>query len=108
MDKGSAASACPLEQPRVSSPRQAQHLPDKDLTSTLSQRASPALFLSADVPFGLNISLSSPVTCLLTVLIDYCVVVVQSLCPVRLCDAHGLQRARLCCPSLSPQVCSNS
>ena len=55
----------------------------KDLTSTLGERASPALFLSADVPFDLNIFLSSPVTCLLTVLIDYYVLVVQSLksCP---------------------------
>ena len=25
-----------------------------------------------------------------------------------LCDPHGLQQARLCCPSLSLQVCSNS
>lgn len=83
MDKGPAASACPLEQPQVSSPRQAQHLTGKDLTSTLGERASPALFLSADVPFDLNIFLSSPVTCLLTVLIDYYVLVVQSLksCP---------------------------
>ena len=36
------------------------------------------------------------------------VVVVQSLTHVRLFATHGLQHARLPCPSLSPGVCSNS
>ena len=34
------------------------------------------------------------------------VIVVQSLCSTLW--PHGLQHARLCCPSLSPRVCSNS
>ena len=36
------------------------------------------------------------------------VVVVQSLSHVWLLQPHGLQHARLLCPSLSPTVCSNS
>ena len=70
----------------VSSPRQARRLTGKGLASTLGERAAPVLFLSADVPFDLNVLLSPPVPCLLTVLIDYHVVVVPSLSPVRLCD----------------------
>ena len=36
-----------------------------------------------------------------------CDVAVQSLCP-SLCNPMGLQHIRLCCPSLSPGVCSDS
>ena len=36
------------------------------------------------------------------------IVVVQSLSCVQLFATHGLQHARLSCPSLSPGVCSNS
>ena len=36
------------------------------------------------------------------------VVVLQSLSPVQLLATHGLQHARLPCPSPSPRVCSNS
>ena len=45
----------------------------EELKSMLNERAPPALFLSTSVPsfsFDLNISLSSPVTCSLPVLID--------------------------------------
>ena len=36
----------------------------------------------------------------------YCCCLVTQLC-LALCDPHGLQQARLPCPSLSPRVCSN-
>ena len=39
---------------------------------------------------------------------DFGVVFIQSLSHVRLTGPHGLQHARLPCPSLSPRVCSNS
>ena len=42
-----------------------------------------------------------------TSLIFIKVVAVQSLCP-SLCNPMGLQHIRLCCPSLSPGVCSDS
>ena len=44
-----------------------------------------------------------PCKCLLIVL-----TVVQLLSPVRLLQPHGLQHARLPCPSLAPRVCWNS
>ena len=41
-------------------------------------------------------------------LVDYSVIVVQLLSLIRLFETHGLQHARLPCPSPSPGACSNS
>ena len=38
---------------------------------------------------------------------DYCCCSVAQSCPT-LCDPHGLQHARVPCPSPSPSICSNS